>query len=160
MSKNKNKQNQPQKPTVPAPKEPQTFQAVPPKEPKLVRNTNPTAIKWPTDPWGFTRELRAAVTTAATRCAGSTEKKELLDKTLEIALEFLDASHERKSAAKTALMEKARAEQVQTPAIPKRDPKPIVQPEPELDPEDVAPALAGDDLEAALFGDELEDDNV
>ena len=164
MSKNKNK-NKPQAPKLEAPKP--VAQALAPKA--CAKNTNPMAIKWPTDPWGFTRELRKAVCTAASRCAGSEEKKKLLDKTLEVAAEFLDASHEKKADRKASLMDKARREHVKTPAIAKKaKPEPEaeeLEPElelelepdedaPETEPEVEEPALEGADLEDALFGDE------
>jgi len=168
MSKNKNK-NKPQAPKLEAPKP--VAQAPQKAEPKAhKKNTNPMAIKWPTDPWGFTRELRKAVCTAASRCAGSEEKKKLLDKTLEVAAEFLDASHEKKADRKASLMDKARREHVKTPAIAKKaKPEPKAEElepelELELEPDEVAPetepevedapALEGADLEDALFGDE------
>lgn len=164
MSKKKNKpQAAKQEPkTAPAPK------AEPAKAAKAPhKNTNPMAIKWPTDPWGFTRELRTAVVKASTRCAGSAEKKELLDATLAVAVEFLDASHEKKAEKKAVLMEKARSEHVPTPPIAKaKKPEPEAEPELELEDEieDVAeeeseedaPELEGDALEDALFGDEDE----
>ena len=121
------------------------------------RNTNAMAIKWPTDPWGFTRELRKAVCIAASRCAGSEEKKRLLDNTLEVAMEFLDASHEKKAGRKAALMDKARKEHVKTPAV--KQSKPIMEAanEPNEDAiETEEDALEGEALEDALFGDEEE----
>lgn len=54
--------------------------------------SNPAQIPWPTDKWGFTRELRKAVATAASRVKGDQNKKEILDETLKVALGFLEIS--------------------------------------------------------------------
>lgn len=172
MSKNKNKQ--PQKPMAPkpveapkvqapAPKEMQKFQSVPAKEHKPSKNTNPMAIKWPTDPWGFTRELRTAVANTARRLAGDAEKKKMLDRTMLLAVDFIEAKYAEDQAKRVRTGEKIRAkeEAKANPSAPKtvaKAPTPVQEPvvqEPELELDPVED-LAGDELEDALFGDESE----
>lgn len=55
---------------------------------KLVQNvsTNPAAIEWPQDQWGFTTGLRKELTSAARRVVGQDDKHDLLIATLSVAL--------------------------------------------------------------------------
>lgn len=159
MSKNKNKQPQAQ---TPAPKQMQKFSAIPEKEHKPSKNTNPMAVKWPTDPWGFTRELRTAVTNTARRLAGDAEKKKMLDRTMLLAIDFIEAKYEEDQTKRARMGEKIKAKEdaKANPAAPKpvaKAPTPVKEQEieaPEL--EEVQDDLTDAELEDALFGDEVE----
>ena len=62
------------------------------KHTKVKMDANPTKISWPTDKWGFTRELRKAVIGAASKLKGDPDKKRILDETIEVAIEFLEVN--------------------------------------------------------------------
>lgn len=55
---------------------------------ELVQNVsdNPAQVVWPRDPWGFTSELRKAITKVSGRDNGHTEKEEILIATMMVGL--------------------------------------------------------------------------
>lgn len=65
---------------------------------------NPSALTWPTDPWGLTTQVKAAVLEAIGRVNGQEDKKELLDMTLEIAMSFVEAKFKKDAATRAALI--------------------------------------------------------
>ena len=60
--------------------------------------TNPNDLVWPTDVWGLTKDLRAAIVQAASRINGHEDKKALIDATLKIALAHLENKYTRDHA--------------------------------------------------------------
>ncbi len=54
-------------------------------------NSNPTNLVFPTDRWGVTKDLKKAFIYTASRVAGDEAKKQLVDDTLAILLEHLEA---------------------------------------------------------------------
>ena len=98
------------------------------KQAKVKMDSNPTKIEWPTDKWGFTRELRKAICITASKLRGDADKKRLLDATLEVAIEFLEVNYEssqreRKRALDKLAAKEAGAEAPKTKkAAPKKNP--------------------------------------
>lgn len=178
---NKNKQRQAQANKVQAPVAPVIKHAQ--KSAPVVKadraNTNPMAIAWPTDKWGFTRDLRKAITVTASRLAGDADKMQVLQKTLELGAAFIAAKYQEDAARRAAILSKAQNAHVPTPPVA---PEATVEDELFDDVEDVdaddeqaeehedaaeaeesnePEALEGEDLEDALFGDEelIEDED-
>lgn len=103
------------------------------KQAKVKMDANPTKIAWPTDKWGFTRELRKAVLSAASKLNGDADKKKLLDATIEVAIEFLEVNYESGKRERKRKLEKMAAKEAGVEA-PKDKPKakPKNPDEPEL----------------------------
>lgn len=104
------------------------------KQTKVKMDANPTKIAWPTDKWGFTRELRKAVLTTATKLKGDADKKRLLDETLEVAIEFLEVNYESSQRARKRALDKLAAREAQgdEPKSKKKEVAPVSTDEPEL----------------------------
>jgi len=68
-----------------------TEEAAPAPEPV---SHNPTLIVWPTDIWGLTKDVKAAIIAATSRINGQADKKALLDATLAIALGHLASKYQ------------------------------------------------------------------
>ena len=84
---------------------------------------NSSFLVWPTDPWGMTIELKAALIHIASRIQGATDKKELVDAVLEIGLghikaKFLVDAKVRQAAIDAVIAENEakEAETVEAPA--------------------------------------------
>ncbi len=56
---------------------------------------NSHTVPWPSDPFGFTSEFKAAFTKTVSRMAGDAQKREVLDATIEVALKHLDVKFKR-----------------------------------------------------------------
>lgn len=95
------------------------------KQAKLKMDSNPTKIDWPTDKWGFTRELRKAICITASKLRGDADKKRLLEATLEVAIEFFEVSYESSQRERKRALEKLAAKDAGAEA-----PKPIKKPAP------------------------------
>lgn len=54
----------------------------------------PSLIVWPTDVWGLTKDLKETMIRLASRVNGHADKMELVQKTLAIAVEHLNARYE------------------------------------------------------------------
>lgn len=54
-------------------------------------HANPTYLQFPTDKWGLTKDLKAAMIAVASRIAGSDDKKVLFDEVLRIAVGHVNA---------------------------------------------------------------------
>ena len=91
------------------------------KQAKVKMDSNPTKIEWPTDKWGFTRELRKAVTITASKLKGDADKKKLLDDTLEVAIEFLEVNYESSQRERKRMLDKLAAKEAGEE--PKKAPK-------------------------------------
>lgn len=61
---------------------------------------NGLLLDWPTDVWGFTRELKAALIATASSCRGSPDKKAILDRVMAIGLAHIDAKYKNDVASK------------------------------------------------------------
>lgn len=72
-----------------------------------VVTTNASKIIWPTDPWGFTRELRKAIVTSASRLNGDKAKKAVFDETVKVALDFVNAKYRKDAAERKAKVDAA-----------------------------------------------------
>ena len=94
------------------------------KQAKVKMDSNPTKISWPTDKWGFTRELRKAVTATAAKLRGDADKKKLLDETLEVAIEFLEVNYASSQRERKRALDKlaAREAQAEEPKAKKKEP--------------------------------------
>lgn len=60
--------------------------------------SRPQDIKWPQDRYGITTDFKKALTLAASRVGGYTDKKAILDATMKIALAYIDAKFNREEA--------------------------------------------------------------
>jgi hypothetical protein len=78
---------------------------------QLVREVsdNPAAIRWPADRWGYTAAIRKAVTDAAGRTGGNTDKEDLLIGTLMVALAHVKARREKDAVQRRLRFNRARA---------------------------------------------------
>lgn len=56
---------------------------------------NPAAIQWPSDQWGFTSEVRKAISLAAGKLGGSKEKEALLIGTIMVGLAHVKKRSEK-----------------------------------------------------------------
>lgn len=56
---------------------------------------NSHTVPWPSDPYGFTSEFKAAFTKTVSRMAGDAQKREVLDATIEVALKHLAVKFKR-----------------------------------------------------------------
>lgn len=56
---------------------------------------NSHTVPWPSDPFGFTSEFKAAFTKTVSRMAGDAQKREVLDATIEVALKHLNVKYKR-----------------------------------------------------------------
>lgn len=56
---------------------------------------NAHTVPWPSDPYGFTSEFKAAFTKTVSRMAGDAQKREVLDATIKVALKHLDVKFKR-----------------------------------------------------------------
>lgn len=72
----------------------------------LPREPVPQAIIWPTDIWGLTKDLKAALTSLSSRLAGSPDKKALFDETLKAGLAYLEVKYEADRSAREAAAKK------------------------------------------------------
>ena len=86
------------------------------KQAKVKADANPSNIEWPTDKWGFTRELRKAVLQTASKLKGDADKKKLLDATLEVAIEFLEVNYESSQRERKRMLDKLAAREAGEPA--------------------------------------------
>jgi hypothetical protein len=100
---------------------------------KVKMDSNPTKINWPTDKWGFTRELRKAVTLTAAKLKGDADKKRLLDDTLEVAIEFLEVNFESSKRERKRMLDKLAAKDA-APTTPKKAVVKKAEPEPDPEP--------------------------
>ena len=64
--------------------------------------TNPSELAFPTDRWGLTKDVKAALVAMTARICGSPEKYELAKETLDTLLAYLDARYEFDKAARGA----------------------------------------------------------
>lgn len=74
---------------------------------------DPRDIPWPRDKHGFTTNLKKEILSVVSRCGAFSDKKQVLDETLEIARQYLNARY--KEAVRTREMkqnEKAAKEPV------------------------------------------------
>ena len=70
---------------------------------KFKKNTtNPSELAFPTDRWGLTKDVKAALVAMTARICGSPEKYELAKETLDTLLDYLDARYEFDKAARGA----------------------------------------------------------
>ena len=70
---------------------------------KFKKNTtNPSELAFPTDRWGLTKDVKAALVAMTARICGSPEKYELAKETLDTLLAYLDARYEFDKAARGA----------------------------------------------------------
>ena len=70
---------------------------------KIKKNTtNPSELAFPTDRWGLTKDVKAALVSMTARICGSPEKYELAKETLDTLLAYLDARYEFDKAARGA----------------------------------------------------------
>ena len=106
MAKNKNKAPKTQEVAAEV-----TVETVEAPVAKVPAPHNPAMIEWPTDIWGLTKDLKKEFLKAASRVGGQADKKALLDATLEIAHEHLEAKFEKDNAHLAARIEKAAAEE-------------------------------------------------
>lgn len=127
------------------------------KEQLESKNTNPMNIPWPTDRWGFTRELRKAFISCASKCSGDPDKLELMKATVALGSAFMLNKYTVDNHRRHELMAQAAAGVVPTP-------KPELKEAP-AEPEAEAPESEGEanpeisteePSEEALFGDESE----
>lgn len=137
---------------------------------KRVPVTNHMLLKYPTDKWGFTRDLRKAAAKTASRLSGDKDKKRLLDETMEIILTYFDDKYKADSASRKTLLdniakrdEAARKANGDTVALERGRGAPV-QTETGVETKSTSndtpeankasePTL-GEDLENAMFGDE------
>ena len=56
---------------------------------------NSHTVPWPSDPYGFTSEFKAAFTKTVSRMAGDAQKREVLDATIKVALKHLAVKFKR-----------------------------------------------------------------
>lgn len=71
---------------------------------------NPTFLMYPTDKWGLTKDLKAAFASVASRIAGSSDKKALVDEVIRIGLGHVEAKFSVDKIKRDEQMAKAQAE--------------------------------------------------
>lgn len=166
MSKNKHKQQQ--KPQAPAQKAEPAKQEAPKLEAPAKHQrsqSNPMHVQWPTDPWGFTRELRKAILLAASKTAGDKDKKKLLDETLAVGLSFIEAKFKSDEAHRAQRLARANGgKPAAQPEAPKQEPEAPKEPEApaeeleSLEEPEAEGEASPENAEDAYFGDEAEMD--
>ena len=83
---------------------------------------NSTLVEWPTDTWGFTTELKAAIINVASRVQGAADKKLMVDQVFNIGRAHLEAkfaidSSIREAAIAAAIADnEAKEAEVEAPA--------------------------------------------
>ncbi len=73
---------------------------------------NPAQIKWPSDQWGFTTEVKKAISSAAGRLGGSQDKHDLLIATLMVALAHVKKRHAKDVRVRAERLGKIKQQQV------------------------------------------------
>lgn len=71
---------------------------------------NSSLVEWPTDTWGFTTELKAAIVNVASRVQGAADKKLMVDQVFNIGRAHLEAKFAIDSSIREAAIAAAIAE--------------------------------------------------
>lgn len=94
------------------------------KAKEIIRNlANPALIEWPTDLFGITSEFRKAVLALGQRVAGHEDKKAVVDATLLVAVQYLEAKFAQDNDALVAFRVAAQAELEAEQAETEEDPQ-------------------------------------
>lgn len=82
--------------------------ATKPSEKRVTRapGANPALLDFPTDRWGITKDIKTAITRAASRIAGDEGKKALVDEVLRILVLHLNAKYKQDHAYREGLKSK------------------------------------------------------
>lgn len=70
---------------------------------------SPTSLKFPTDRWGVTKDVKEAFYHLASRIGGDPRKKELADEVLAILMKYLDTKFDVDAAIRQKRADQARA---------------------------------------------------
>jgi len=73
-------------------------------------HANPTFVKFPTDRWGLTKDLKAALIAVASRMVGAEDKKALVDEVLRVGVGHIEAKYALDNQKRMAQFAAAQAE--------------------------------------------------